>query len=292
MGDFRDELDFRVKGLIRSSSLRVGNLPTLIVSSERFSDRLSTVSQLVELRDSLHQHANKIKILCYVREQQELALSRYSQALKFGSTLPLDQYLNKINPESLLYNHWKLANLWTSVFGKENVIFRAYKSKQSTDYDVNSDFIDALAKMNSEINASRLRFPEVKNNLSLSVTSASATRALNEIEKSQENSKRKLFGKKTRYQTVRNALEQLEFFDLGQLSNPLPNELRVEFKETNRKFFQEYLPGEGFVNESQDKVAPILTLETLDDVVFETTKQILLASHDRPSRKKKRRRRT
>lgn len=285
LASFREEVHSKLGEFsLYSQSLgktALADLSAVIVSSERFSSRLSDPSHLAELKEFLEGYADQVRIICFVRDQAELAFSHYSQELKFGNALRLDEYLNKIDSESLLFNHWKLANLWSSVFGKDKIVFRTYDKSNSIHSDVRSDFLDCLTKSGVQIKRNELRFREDRNNESLSLFSASAVRAVNDFDKSQGKAKHKWHEAHSRNQEIRNAIEQLGSLKFDKLTNPLSVALQSTFDETNQKFFDNYLPGEKFSAELRDNPRVSLPVEVVDTMIYEITRQLLLVTKQR-----------
>src|SRR5262249_41540954 len=93
-------------------------------------------SQLLRLRDALP--ADEIKVIYYLREPSELALSSWSTAVRSGEERAFDPA--HVHPQNRFYNHLEILDLWSSVFGVENVIAREYSKHRLVGGEIRSDF--------------------------------------------------------------------------------------------------------------------------------------------------------
>ena len=112
----------------------------VILSCEHFSSRLKDASALQLIRDALPNR--NIKVVCYLRRQDDLALAAYSTAIKTGRRDPFD--VSKITPKSWYFNFDQILNLWGDVFGPENIVIREYDRAQFAGGDVRRDFLALL----------------------------------------------------------------------------------------------------------------------------------------------------
>lgn len=107
---------------------------TIILSCEHFSSRLHSKEQLARLRDALA--TEDVQIICYVREQSELALTSWATAVRYGCNQKFS--LENIVPENPYYNYTDVLNLWASVF--KNVSAREYRRERLANGDICADF--------------------------------------------------------------------------------------------------------------------------------------------------------
>lgn len=88
-----------------------------------------------------------VKIICYIRRQDEVLVSSYIQELR-DDTLEederddIDRYLNRPDRLSFL-DYQDMMDKWASVFGVENIIVRVYEKGQLNG-DLFNDVMDAI----------------------------------------------------------------------------------------------------------------------------------------------------
>lgn len=112
----------------------------VILSCEHFSSRLKDTSALRLIRDALPNH--NIKVVCYLRRQDDLALAAYSTAIKSGRRNPFD--VRQVSANNWYYNFDRILSLWGEVFGSENIVVREYDRAQFAGGDVRRSFLDLL----------------------------------------------------------------------------------------------------------------------------------------------------
>ncbi|WP_144213662.1 hypothetical protein [Shewanella donghaensis] len=135
----------------------------ILLTSEYFHSRISAKdgSLFFEKINTLFSNFN-IKIIFYIRRQDQWIQSVYEQWVKSGSLRTgqtieefVDAYKNNL-PDQLLK--------FSSVFGKENIIVRVFEKSQFKDGNIFSDFFGAL---NVEL-PNNICFPEKNSNSRLS----------------------------------------------------------------------------------------------------------------------------
>ena len=144
---------------------------SLILSCEHFSSRLTEAKQLRALRDALSR--DDIKIIFYAREASELVLAAWSTWVKGGVRDKLD--LDSVVPTNRYFNHLLVLDLWSEVFGRENLIVREYSRVNLVEGDIRHDFCEALG-----IKLKNPRLDEDENR-SLDAQRLEVLRHLNEI---------------------------------------------------------------------------------------------------------------
>jgi hypothetical protein len=130
--DFVDQL---------AGEFQVGEFHTVVMSGEHCSSRLLDDGEVQWLKDFLSRHFEQIKIVVYIRRQDDYLLSTYSTAVKSGATVPL-----QIPGEETIenrYDHWRLISRWARIFGRENIICRKYEKSALRSGDVVEDFLFA-----------------------------------------------------------------------------------------------------------------------------------------------------
>jgi hypothetical protein len=87
---------------------------TVILSSEYFQSRLSRRDNVQNLQDILTPVFEDIRILCYLRRQDEVAVSRYSTKLRAGFANP---DILSLEDQAAFYDYLSLIKRWARVFG-------------------------------------------------------------------------------------------------------------------------------------------------------------------------------
>jgi hypothetical protein len=120
---------------------------TLVVSSEHFHSRLLQPVSVQALADFLQPLFRDIEVLVYLRRQDEMALSFYSEKLRAGyvppDILPLRNVQRRKAGLPPYFDFEGLLDRWASAFGEANVSPRLYQRERFTGGDVVSDFFAA-----------------------------------------------------------------------------------------------------------------------------------------------------
>jgi len=114
----------------------------LLLSSEHCHSRLNRKSEVQRLRDLLAPYCSEFQIVVYLRPQHELAVSRYSTALRVGfADFEMIPTVNHLPP---LYDYGALLDRWSAVFGNAEITPRIYAADEMKNGDVCSDFLDLI----------------------------------------------------------------------------------------------------------------------------------------------------
>jgi hypothetical protein len=105
----------------------------IILSSETFS-LLENVSELKPLLADC-----PVKIICYLRRQDNYIQSMYNQSVKGGGFY---QDIEAYHSDNLDY--YEMLENWSEVFGKNNIIARVYEKEQLVNQDLIDDFLHTL----------------------------------------------------------------------------------------------------------------------------------------------------
>lgn len=125
------------------------SISTVIISSEQFQSRLTSKTEVENLLRLLAPHFDEIKILVYLRRQDQVAVSLYSTWCRVGGSHKtiLDQSISANDP---YYNYYDLIERWGTVFGIENMIIRVFDRNLFVGGDLLRDFFDATDLQDSE----------------------------------------------------------------------------------------------------------------------------------------------
>ena len=115
-----------------------------IITSEHFHSRIRSAFDINTVKSFLQNIFDDVYVVCYFREQFELSLSLYSTALRAGSQLNIQEFIQNVVPTNYYYNYFDIANNYANVFGKEKCIFRIYDRKYFLENDIRKDFMSTL----------------------------------------------------------------------------------------------------------------------------------------------------
>ena len=118
---------------------------TLIISSEHFHSRLTTVDAVAKLKLLLAPYVKKYTVVMYVRRQTEMASSFYSTRLKSGQ-YDID-VLPDITVDKTLKYYFNLYSIyanWKAVFGIEAMDVGIYEREALYKSDIVRDFCKRL----------------------------------------------------------------------------------------------------------------------------------------------------
>jgi hypothetical protein len=138
---FRDGLKERLQEELSSLG---DSIHTVIVSSEQLSARLNHCDEVGRFQSLVSPHFSDIRILVWLREQCNMATSRYSTAVRSGVTLGFRAFMNDCHPGNPLFNYLDLLDRWADVFGRENITPRVFHRDHFVQGDLLSDFIAAI----------------------------------------------------------------------------------------------------------------------------------------------------
>jgi hypothetical protein len=112
----------------------------VVLSNLQLSAEVKTVKEIRRLADLLRPISNDIRVVVYLRRQDERALSLYSTAIKSGDTYS-GRKLEETNPN---FNYALMLEPWAQVFGKEALVVRVYGQASLKDGNVVSDFFSLV----------------------------------------------------------------------------------------------------------------------------------------------------
>lgn len=139
----QEDLDgFRERFASRfADEVRAAACDTVILSGEHCSSRLVTREEVERLRGLLLGMVDDVRVIVYLRRQDEFLLSAYSTRVRCGETRRLS--LPAANKRRDRYDFAKLLDLWSGVFGKEAITGRIFSRATLVDGSAVSDFIQS-----------------------------------------------------------------------------------------------------------------------------------------------------
>lgn len=252
---------------------------TVIISSEHLHSRLTDAEEIQALAEFLNDIFDRVDVVCYFRNQYDMAVSAYSTLLKTSLTTTLTEHLAGAVPENYYYNFLSIAENWSSVFGREQCEFRVYDRSAFAGNDLRMDFLDAIR---CGVDGQDLDFSIETANVSLTALQSEAYRAVNvSIPYWDElnGGANKLNGRAKR------ALSRIDALKAGTIGAPSREALEHRFRDSNDQFFARFLGrANAFLNvQGRTQPDPALPMTDAQELVFEllTTSLPLASSSSR-----------
>lgn len=217
-----------------------------LISSEHFHSRIRWAEDIENLRRLLDGAFDEITVVCYVRDQADMAISLYSTAVRGETAQSLPDFLNaEAVPENYYFNIKAIADNWSSVFGRDRCIFRIYDRQRFPDQDIRRDFINVLP---ISIDLSGFDFTVENGNESLGPLSAIACKKVNEFVPYWDPVKG---GVSELNLKLKAEIEASASLQAGSLESTQKETIRRAFESSNEAFFRDYLQSENQFASSQ-----------------------------------------
>lgn len=212
-----------------TAELQEADYQLAVMSAEHCSSRLLADEELLWLLNFLREFFSEVRIVVYIRRQDEFLLSTYSAHIKAGGVNRLH-----IPEEELLenrYDYWNLLSRWARVFGRENVCCRRFEPHSLVNSDIVADYMEAAGisgeysypkRLNTSLDASCLEFLRLLNQHIPRVTAA----GINEHR-----------------HRILSALTELSDGPLASLPAPELRAFVSRFEDSNRRVAEEYFGG-------------------------------------------------
>ena len=207
---------------------------SFVISSEHFHSTLKTAEEIAALAEFLASVFSSVRVVCYFRNQFDVAVSRYSTALKVASTKSLDDFIDQLHPAAHLYNYLAAADAWSAAFGREHCDFRLYAREQFVSNDIRYDFLEALGAANM---ADALNFELERANESLSQLKAQMFQLINTAAPYWRGNAGEV--NRTNVELKQQILSW-QLPDDAPITSPRRDEVEGLFEESNQVFFQRY----------------------------------------------------
>jgi hypothetical protein len=141
---YRARVDAELKQEIESAP----PADTLLLSNEHCHSRLTSPDEIRMLKAWLSSFARQFRVVVYLRQQHDLAISLYDQALKAGycdiNVLPVFGPQGGQWVEKLYFDYDALLTRWGAVFGDDRLDVRRYSRANLAGGDVIVDFMSAI----------------------------------------------------------------------------------------------------------------------------------------------------
>lgn len=136
--EFRSKFESELSGLGR-------HIHSVIVSSEQLAERLKSKEEVARFHRLVAPWFSEYRIVCYLREQCDMAISHYSTALRSGGSRSFKDHLAECTPDEPRYNYEEMLQRWSEVFGRENIVARIFSRDAFVGDDLVCDFITCLS---------------------------------------------------------------------------------------------------------------------------------------------------
>lgn len=230
-----------------------------VITSEHLHSQLGTQREIDHVRDFLARHFDEVTVVCYFRNQFDMAVSAYSTGLKGSAVDTLEDYLAKVAPGLRYYNFLEIATQWSEAFGKERCVFRIYDRERFVEGDIRRDFVTASLP---HVDLGALDYRLTSSNESLSKLQAVAYRAINEKVRFWN----KQLGKRDKTNAaLKDAISAQPALAVGKVSSDQRAEVEARFAKSNRVFSQTFFEVED-VFDTAGARPPIDPTFTLDEV--------------------------
>ncbi|MEM6624976.1 MAG: hypothetical protein AAF674_22375 [Pseudomonadota bacterium] len=139
IAEFRIKFEDRLRREIKKAS----NANMLLIVNEHLS-RLEKRQELERLKQLIERFADRIRIVVYLRRQDRLMCSMYSQVIKIGGTRENVFPVRSVETEGdfITFNYRRIVDLWADVFGREALNIRTFEPESLVQGDVVMDFFD------------------------------------------------------------------------------------------------------------------------------------------------------
>lgn len=219
-----------------------------IITSEHLHSRITDKNEIKNIYNFLQSIFDDVEVICYFRNQFDVAVSLYSTALKVDALYSLDDFLQGIGPHEYYYNYLAIANNWVSVFGKEKCHLRIYDQNAFVGQDIRKDF---MALCISCFDMSVLDNSITRSNKSLSPIEAAVYRSVNKYvpERNRVTNRQNLANEKIKLE-----IDKIHPLKKGKIISQKRREINQRFSEINTEFFRLYFEGEnGFDQVGMDQ---------------------------------------
>lgn len=238
-----------------------------VITSEHFHSRLTQIEGIIALSEFLNEVFSEVQVICYFRNQFDMAVSFYSTLLLVSpSDAPLNEFINSAHPQNCYYNFLEIADNWSAAFGQKNCEFRVFDRTRFLEGDLRKDFIRFVS---DQVELDCLDYKIESSNVSLRALESAAYRAVNHVIPywNKEDGKISFLN-----QEVKRSLSDLEILKKGRIQSDVRTDVEQAFDQSNSEFFSKYFGcGNLFVTETSSSRSDVtFTLQEVQDIVFQS----------------------
>lgn len=203
----------------------------IIISSEQLYVSVKSIESMNKIKAWLSQFSD-IKILVWLRRQDDLALSAFGETVRMGSPGSLRDFVSSARGKHLL-DFERGISLWADAFGKESIVLRVFEPGRMQNKNPVEDFLHVIG-----LDALAARFPTSASAVAREGLSAEAITFLAMFNKELLAAERANKGLRA---LIRNAKRRENMaFVLQQVSAGSKPDLS---EQTRRSIFEIYQPG-------------------------------------------------
>ena len=135
---------------INLQRLSSSNNKKAIISKENLF-WLNDINEILKLSKPLYKQSKIVKIICYIRRQDQLAISHKQTGTRFkhaSDAYGHEPYALPENISNLIKSYMDYnskINMWADVFGEKNMIIHPFEKEQLVENDVVLDFLNILS---------------------------------------------------------------------------------------------------------------------------------------------------
>ncbi|MGA1865741.1 MAG: hypothetical protein ACMUHX_11855, partial [bacterium] len=202
----------------------------IIISSEVFSE---SGLNPIQIFDNFSKIASNIKVIIYLRRQDNQIMSVYNQLVKDGYK---EEFMMSNLPNYEL-DYFKFLNIWGNIVGKKNIIVCPYEQQQLYGGNIFSDFMYKALGMEL---INEFKLPKRALNARLSTSSLEYLRVVNKTNLD-KILKRSLISSLQKYDKEKMVDSKIVFEEHTLLSPDERDKILNTFSESNKKIAYEYL---------------------------------------------------
>ena len=133
--ELRREVPARLLAEVRRTAL-----PRVLISDEALY--AAATPSLERLRRFINEHASQVRVICYLRRQDDLLVSHYQQVVKVRATRTLAQRVAE-KDLSPTYDYYARLRSWGEVIAPDELIVRRFEPARFRHDSLYDDFVDA-----------------------------------------------------------------------------------------------------------------------------------------------------
>jgi hypothetical protein len=147
----QDALDYRAKLLAhlhQQVAAAAGSADTLLFSSENLTGNISGQAGVQNLADFLSEIAGDVRIIVYLRRQDDALLSMYGEYMRRGfSDVTFPEFvancLTDVHRVPHIF-HRRILEFWVNAFGRDRITVRLFDRAEMAGGDIVTDFLGTV----------------------------------------------------------------------------------------------------------------------------------------------------
>jgi len=211
---------------------------TFIITSEHLHSRVIKQEEIKRLHSFLTNLFDEVEVVCYFRDQYDVAVSLYSTVLRGESDVDFDSFVDRADPQNYYYNYLQVADNWSGVFGRDKCNFRIFDKSKFVGNDIRLDFLSVVGV---DVDPTNLNMGIEESNKSLSMLQSSAFKVINRNIKYWSPEKN---GTNKNNTNAKKRILSTASLKLGKITGSNSDLIRSRFTETNAIFFRKYFTAE------------------------------------------------